>query len=106
LLETANESYDHATADLAKNIHASGQMLAKLLEKSLLLSAGDMDEAQMDALRDSIRPTVKYILDTLSSHTLQIGSNPEMDDLNRIRRAADQLLALVGKGTNRIVVSK
>jgi len=55
LLESADDSEDLVTAGLAKNIHASGQMLAKLLEKSLLSPSGEMDDAQMDVLRESIR---------------------------------------------------
>jgi signal transduction histidine kinase len=104
LFETAGDTGDHATADLAKNIHESGQILAKLLEKNLLSPSGDMDSIQMDALRDSIRPTIKHILDTLSSHSMLTMVNSEMDDLDRIRRAADQLLALVGG--DRIAASK
>jgi len=104
LLEAAGDSGDYATADLAKSIHESGQVLAKLLEKNLVLPSGDLDASQMDALRDSIRPTIKHILDTLSSHSMLTTINSEMDDLDRIRRAADQLLALVG--ADRIVASK
>jgi len=104
LLETAGDSGDYNIADLARNIHESGQALAKLLEKSLLSPSGDMDDAQMDALRDSIRPTVQHILSILSSHSMLAATDSEKDDLDRIRRAADQLLALVGK--DRIAVSK
>lgn len=104
LLETAGDSGDYITADLARNLHQSGQILAKLLEKSLLSPLGDIDDAQMDALRDSIRPMVKHILDILSAHSMLAAVNSEMDDLDRIRRAADQLLALVGK--DRIAVPK
>lgn len=104
LLEVAGESGDCATADLAKDIHESGQKLAKLLEKSLLSPAGQMDDAQIDALCDCISPTVKHILDTVSQHSIRAAVNSETDELDRIRRAADQLLALVGK--DRIAISK
>jgi signal transduction histidine kinase len=96
LFETAGDLGDNATADLAKTIHDSGQKLAKLLEKNLVLPSGDFDATQMDVLRDSIRPMIKHILDTLSSHSTV--ANEEMDDLDRIRRAADQLLVLVEGG--------
>jgi signal transduction histidine kinase len=95
LLETADDSGDLITAGLAKNIHASGQTLAKLLEKSLLSPSGDMDVAQMDALRDSIRPTIKQILETLASHSMLPAVYSHTGDLDRICRAANQLMALV-----------
>jgi len=68
-----------------------------LLEKSLLSPSGEMDDRQMDALRQSIRPTVKQIIQTLARHSTQSGTRLN-GDLDRIRRAADQLLALLGDG--------
>jgi len=105
LLETADDCGDATAAGLARNVRASGQMLAKLLEKSLMSPTGEMDEAQMEALRESVRPTVRHILDTLTSHSPSLAAeNSYSDDLDRIRRAANQLLALLG--TDRIAAAK
>jgi signal transduction histidine kinase len=95
LLETADDTGDSNTASLARGIHARGQTLAKLLEKSLLSPSGDMDEAQMGALRDSIRPVLSEIMETLSSTTSMPERDSHTDDLDRIRRAANQLIILV-----------
>jgi signal transduction histidine kinase len=97
LLETADDTDDHETAGLAKGLNACGKMLAKLLEKSLMSPSGEMDDRQMGALRESIRPTVKQILQMLATHSTQSRGNLQ-GDLDRIRRAADQLLTLVGEG--------
>ncbi|HZE23638.1 MAG TPA: histidine kinase dimerization/phospho-acceptor domain-containing protein [Blattabacteriaceae bacterium] len=95
LLESAEDSDESATADLARNIHASGQVLARLLEKNLLSITGEIDDGQMEILRESVRPVVKQILDTLASHTMLPGADLHQDDLGRIRRAGDQLLVLL-----------
>src|SRR5437764_666868 len=95
LLESADDSDDSITADLARNIHGSGQILAKLLERNLLSASGNIDDGQMDVLRESVRPVVKQILETLSSRSMLPGADIHARDLDRIRRAADQLLALL-----------
>jgi signal transduction histidine kinase len=95
LLETADDSGDFVIASLARDIHARGETLAKLLEKGLLSPSSDMDNAQMDGLRDAVRVVITQILETLSSHSTQPGLEGHSDDLGRIRRAADQLMALV-----------
>lgn len=95
LLEGAEDAQDSATADLARNIHASGQMLARLLEKNLLSTTGEIDDGQMEVLRESVRPGVKQILDTLSSYCMLPGAQLHKADLDRIRRASNQLLALL-----------
>jgi len=95
LLETATDSGDAATADVAKDIHATGQQLARLLEKSFTSPSGEMDDSQMDTLRDNIRPVVQQILKNLSSPCPQPKLDSHVADLHRIRRAADQLMILV-----------
>lgn len=95
LLESADDSNDSETADLARNIHESGQILARLLEKNLLSTTGAIDEGQMDVLRESVRPVVKQILETLASRTKLDGAHLHQADLDRIGRAADQLMALL-----------
>jgi|GEM_PF-2689546 len=95
LLETAEDTDDSATADLARNIHANGQMLAQLLEKNLLSTTGEIDDSQMDVLRESIRPVVKQILETVASHSTLPGADLHQNDLDRIRRAAEQLFVLL-----------
>ena len=42
LLETVGDSGDRVTASVAKDIHGSGQILAKLLERSLLSPSGEI----------------------------------------------------------------
>jgi len=96
LLETADDSGQFTVVGLARNIQAVGEKLAKLLEKSLLSPSGEMDDAQMDALRDAIRPQIRQILEILSLQSMPSEVAAYSDDLGRIRRAADQLLALVG----------
>jgi len=95
LLESAEDCDDPKTADLARNIHASGQMLARLLEKNLLSTIGEIDNGQLDVLRESVRPVVKQILDILSSRSMLPAADMHQNDLDRIRRAADQLLILL-----------
>jgi signal transduction histidine kinase len=94
LLESADDSGDNSIAELARNIHASGELLAKLLERGLLSPSGDMDEVQT-ALRDSTRPIVRQILEILPPHSM-LNVDAYGDDLERIRLAASQLLALLG----------
>ncbi len=96
LLESAEDSDDLATADLARNIHDKGQALARLLEKNLLSTTGDIDDGQMEVLRGSVGPVVKQILDILLSRSTFPAADLHQPDLNRIRRAANQLLALLG----------
>jgi len=50
----------------------------------------------MDVLRESIRPMVKQILQTLDSHAM-LPAHLHAGDLDRIRRAANQLLVLAGR---------
>jgi K+-sensing histidine kinase KdpD len=95
LLETAADSGDAETAELAKDIHDNGQVLAKLLEKNLLSASGKLDLDQMEALRAGVRPVIKEILSRLGDRTNGRKDDQHAHDLGRIRRAVDQLLTLV-----------
>src|ERR1051325_11426618 len=65
--ETADDEGDDIAAILARDIHASALILARLLEKSFL-STEEMGDVQMEALGNSILPVLKGILDTLASN--------------------------------------
>ena len=95
LLETAAESGDADTTELARQIRGNGRALAKLLEKNLLTASGEPDHEQIEALRAGVCPIVKHILETLTSRAPGLGPDLYAHDLGRIRRAADQLLTLV-----------
>ena len=103
LLENADDFDDHITAELARSIHTSGEMLAKLLEKNLLSTSTEIDDAQMEALRESVRPVVKQILEILSSRSAPATVDVHANDLDRIRHAANKLLTLLT--TDRVPVS-
>ena len=96
LLETASDAADGTMTSLAKNIHASGQTIARLMEKSLLSSSNGIDEAQISALRNSLRPVVEQILQVSIPDSTSLAESPYADELGRIHRAANQLMLLIG----------
>jgi signal transduction histidine kinase len=91
LFESADDAGDVEVTVLAKSLQASGQRLARLLERTLLSPGNEIDEEQIRALRDSLRPVVEEILKDSSS---QVASETAdyRTDLARIRHAANQLM--------------
>ncbi len=92
VMESASDSGDDIGAELAKGIQASGQTLARLLERNLLGPPGEIDDARMNALRLSLRPVVADILETLSATRALPSGDVLSGDLDRIRRAAQELM--------------
>jgi|SRR5882724_7121625 len=96
LFESADEASDVEVSVLAKSLQASGQLLARLLERTLLSPGNEIDEEQISALRDSLRPVIERIVKDSSSLVASVTAEYETD-LARIRHAANQLMALVGE---------
>jgi light-regulated signal transduction histidine kinase (bacteriophytochrome) len=96
LFESADEASDVEVSVLAKSLQANGQLLARLLERTLLSPGNEIDEEQISALRDSLRPVIERIVKDSSS--LVVSATAEYEtDLARIRHAANQLMALMGE---------
>ena len=96
LFESADEASDVEVSVLAKSLQASGQLLARLLERTLLSPGNEIDEEQISALRDSLRPVIERIVKD-SSSLVASGTAEYETDLARIRHAANQLMALMGE---------
>ena len=95
LLETASDFGDNTLAALARSIRARGQLLARLLEKTLMSHANEMNDKQLNELRSRVGPVIADIL-AVSCSPLEIsGSSSYEKDLERIRLAAHKLLTLV-----------
>jgi signal transduction histidine kinase len=93
LAESAEDAGDSAIDELAKGIHASGQILSRLLESNL--AAGEMDEKQMEALCSSVRPIIEKILATLRVEPALRVARIYTQDIERIQQAASQFMSLV-----------
>lgn len=94
LLEAADDFGDNTVAVLARSIRARGQLLARLLEATLLSQAGEISEKRNE-LRSSVGPVIQDILAVSCSPLEMSGSASYEQDLERIRVAAHKLMALV-----------
>lgn len=94
LLETADDFGDHTVAVLARGIRARGQLLARLLEATLLSQVGEINDKR-DALRSSVGPVIQDILAVSCAPPEMSGLVSYEQDLERIRVAAHKLMRLV-----------
>jgi signal transduction histidine kinase len=94
LLETADDFGDNTVAVLARSIRARGQLLARLLEATLLSQTGEINDKRNE-LRSRVGPVIQDIL-AVSGSPLEMPSLTSYgQDLERIRLAAYKLMALV-----------
>jgi signal transduction histidine kinase len=96
LVEAADDFGDNNVAVLARSIRARGQLLAKLLE-STLLSQGSEINNKRDELRNRVGPVIQDILAVSCSPPEISGMASYEQDLERIRLAAHKLMTLVSR---------
>ena len=94
LLEAADDFGDSTVAVLAETIRARGQLLARLLEATLLSQAGEIDDRRNE-LRSRVGPVVEEILAVSCPPPEMSGLTSYAEDLARIRQAARKLMTLV-----------
>jgi signal transduction histidine kinase len=94
LLETADDFGDNTVAVLARSIRSRGQLLARLLEATLLSQAGEIDDKRNE-LRSRVGPVIQDILAVSCSPPEMPGLASYEQDLERIRLAAYKLMTLV-----------
>ncbi|HWG50061.1 MAG TPA: histidine kinase dimerization/phospho-acceptor domain-containing protein [Candidatus Acidoferrales bacterium] len=95
LLDAADDAGDSTVAGMVNQISANAQVLVRMVEKNLVSPNGEMDETQLDALRANVRPVVGQILEALPADSEAAEMAPYVEDLERIRSAANDLLVLL-----------
>jgi signal transduction histidine kinase len=95
LLEMASDVDDRATMSMAGQIHKIGVELASTVERLLATVPVDTDAggSQRELLCRTIRPVIEKIVRLLSASPELFASDAWHGDLERIRRAACQLMA-------------
>jgi K+-sensing histidine kinase KdpD len=99
LLDVARDLGDTAISEQAQNIYQRGRDLARFIEGNLSLSAGHVEDSQMESLRTGIRVMAE---DILSSAAFSGAESCEIEscsgDLERIRLAATRLISMAEAG--------
>jgi signal transduction histidine kinase len=95
LLEAAHDAGDSAVAGIVHQVSTNAHVLMRMMEKNLVSPTGEMDEAQLDALRANVRPVVAQILEALPAASGAAEMGPYAEDVERIRSAANGLLVLL-----------
>ena len=92
LMEDAEERGDAASLDALRGIHATAKELVAVIQNTLSPTRDHVSEAELAAMRDSLEEPLRGIIAGVG-RLLETGDHAAASDLERIRSAAERLLA-------------
>ena len=94
LAEAAADAGEEEMSRAARTIHEGGCALTELFENYWAKSTAEMDISQLDALSNTIHPTVQRIAEAVTLAAKITNNDTYVTDLGRIRQAVHRLTTI------------